>query len=186
MIIGIDIDDTITNTQERLDEIAKEKENLNIYNRNKHWFHERYNRSLEEAEKFLTKHIEEIMSTVTLKKDVSHYINKLYDEGNKIYFITSRSYHYSANVPDITLEYLDKHNIKHTDIVFSCKNKADICMKYGIDVFIDDSEEHIKEVSDINIKTIIVDNEYNKHINSKRAFEWVDVYNLIKEYCKED
>lgn len=180
MRIGIDIDDTITNTLEKLDEIAKTKENLNIYDSSKHWFYERYNCSIEDEEKFLKKHFEEIISTATLKKDAAYYINKLYDEGNEIYFITSRSKRYSSNIPNITIEYLNKYNIKYTDIVFSCHNKADVCMKYNIDCFIDDSEEHIKEVSKINIKTIIIDNEYNKHVDFKRAHDWKEVYELIK------
>ena len=105
MRIGIDIDDTITNTQDKIDEIAKNIEKMEIYDRSKHWFYERYNCSLEDYDKFLRKHIENFMNNVSIKKDANYYINKFHDEGNEIYIITFRSMCYSKNVPDITKEY---------------------------------------------------------------------------------
>lgn len=179
MRIGIDIDDTITNTQAKIDEIAKEIENLEIYDNSKHWFYERYNCSLEDDDKFLRKHVENFMSNASVKDGASLYINKLHDNGYEIYIITARSNHYSENVPDITKEYLDKNNIIYDKLLLNCHDKAKACKDYNIDIMIDDSIEHISDIENIGIKTIVMDNEYNQDIGSLRAHTWKDVYEII-------
>ena len=179
MRIGIDIDDTITNTQDKIDEIAKNIENMEIYDRSKHWFYERYNCSLEVYDKFLRKHIENFMNNVSIKKDANYYINKLHDEGNEIYIITFRSMCYSKNVPDITKEYLNRYNIKYDKLIFNSKDKANICLENNIDIMVDDSTENILDIENIGVKTIVMDNEYNKDINTSRAYSWKDVYEIV-------
>lgn len=180
MRIGIDIDDTITNTQDKIDEIALNKENIKVYDRTKHWFYDRFNCSEEEDEIFFHKYAKEIMGEANIKENASLYINKLHDLGHEIYIITARSNKYADNIMDITLDYLDKNEIKYDKIIFQSHNKADICKENNIDVMIDDSIEHINEITDIGIKVIIMDNEYNRGCNGVRAKDWEEVYNIIE------
>lgn len=180
MRIGIDIDDTITNTQDKIDEIALEKENKQIYDRTKHWFYERFNTSADEDTLFFYKYAREIMGSADIKENASLYINKLHDLGHEIYIITARSNKFADNIMDITLDYLAKNEIKYDKIIFQSHNKADICRENNIDVMVDDSIEHIEEITNVGIKVIIMDNEYNRNSNGTRAKNWEEVYNLIE------
>ena len=178
MRIGIDIDDTITNTQAKIDEIAL-KDGIKLYDRTKHWFYDRFNTTAKEDEVFFRKHIVEIMSNPTIKENASLYINKLYNEGNEIYIITARSGYYDPNVPDITIKYLKEHNIKYTSIFLACRDKARVCLDNKVDILVDDSVENITNVEEVGIKTIIIDNEYNKDVKTTRANNWEEVYKII-------
>ena len=178
MRIGIDIDDTITNTQAKIDEIAL-KEGFKIYDRTKHWFYDRYNTTSEEDETFLKKYVVEIMTTETVKEGVSKYIDMLRNEGHEIYIVTARSSYYDPSIPDITVKYLKDNNINYDKIFLACRDKARICLDNKIDILVDDSIENIINVEEVGIKTITIDNEYNKDIKTTRAHNWEEVYNLI-------
>ena len=180
MRIGIDIDDTITNTQEVIDEIAQTKESRKIYDRTKHWFTDRFNCTQEDDDKFFYKYATTFMAEATIKEGASEYINKLHDEGYEIYIITARSNKFAPDIMDITLDYLAKNEIKYDKIIFQSHNKADICRENNIDVMVDDSIEHIEEITNVGIKVIIMDNEYNRNSNGTRAKNWEEVYNLIE------
>ena len=179
MRIGIDIDDTITNTQDKVDEIAQNIENRIIYDRTKYWFSDRYNCSTDEDDIFYRKYWASIVSSVSLKKDVTKYIDKLLEDGNDIYFITSRSTTYADDVPARTIEYFKKYGINYTDIIFSCNNKAKVCLDYNIDLMIEDTEDNINKLDEAGIKTIVMDNEHNKNVETLRAYSWEEVYKLI-------
>lgn len=178
MRIGIDIDDTITNTQAMIDLIAL-REERKIYDETKHWFYERYNCSKEEDEQFIRKYVEEFMASATVKDGAAHYIKKLHDEGHSIYIITARSDYYSPNVMDITLDYLAKNDIIYDKIIFKCISKNDICKENNIDLMIDDSIEHIKDIKNDGIDVIIMDNPYNRGVDGTRATTWKEVYEII-------
>lgn len=180
MRIGIDIDDTITNTQAKIDEIALKKENKTVYDRTKHWYYERFNTSDDEDSIFFHKYAREIMASADIKENASLYINRLHDEGHEIYIITARSNKFAPDIMDVTLDYLKKNDIKYDKIIFQSHDKASICKENDIDVMVDDSIEHINEITDIGIKVIIMDNEYNRNCNGTRAMNWEEVYNLIK------
>ena len=178
MRIGIDIDDTITNTQAKIDELAL-KDGFKIYDRTKHWFYDRYNTTSKEDEEFLRKHVVEIMTTETIKEDSSKYINKLIDDGHEIFIVTARSGYYNENIPDITINYLKEHGIKYHDIILECRDKARVCLDNKIDILVDDSIENILNVEEVGIKTITIDNEYNREIKTTRASNWKEVYEII-------
>ena len=178
MRIGIDIDDTITNTQAKIDELAL-KDGFKIYDRTKHWFYDRYNQSMDVDEAFLRKHVIEMMKEATIKDGVSEYISKLKEDGHQIYIVTARSTYYDSTIPDITIEYLEKNNVKYDKIILACRDKAMVCLDNRIDILVDDSIENITNVEEVGIKTITLDNEYNKEIKTTRAKNWKEVYEII-------
>ena len=178
MRIGIDIDDTITNTQAKIDEIAL-RDGIKIHDRTKHWFYDRYNTTSEEDDLFFRKHIVEIMSSASIKEDASEYISKLKDDGHQIYIVTARSDYYDSTIPDVTIKYLEKNNIKYDEIILACRDKSLVCLENKIDILVDDSVENITNVEEVGIKTITIDNEYNKEIKTTRANNWKEVYEII-------
>ena len=179
MRIGIDIDDTITNTTSLMDEYAKRYDNTVKINNNEYYMKDRYNWTFQKVESFWKQCIEDILSNVSTKEDAVKYINKLYDEENDIYLITARSSRYSVNVPEITTNYMDKLGIKYNYLIMNSWDKNRVCLDHKIDIMIDDSPKHASECAEDNIEFIIMDNEYNKDVDVTRAHNWKEVYEII-------
>ena len=105
MKIGIDIDDTITNTTEKIYECMKSLEipvdtSLDYSNF-----------TISEFDKYkeiLREYIEPVFSSLTVKDGCVDTIKKLKEDGNIIYIITARSNRYSDNIYDLTVDYLRK------------------------------------------------------------------------------
>ncbi|MBR1376851.1 MAG: hypothetical protein IJ565_03455 [Bacilli bacterium] len=180
MRIGIDIDDTITNTIETMDNYASIYDSSITIRKDKYRIPDRYNWDQYKCEDFLKNYMEQIISNVSLKEDAVKYINKLHDEGNTIYFITARSDKYSPNVPNITLDYLKNIGIKYDSIITHSRFKDKECIDNNIDIMIDDSPRHAIECVKAGINFIIMDNDYNKDIDALRGHNWEEIYEIIK------
>ena len=173
MKIGIDIDNTITNTSILANRLANNIKTCNTY----------HDLEKNDIKKFLTKYLDDIVYNATLKDNVLDVLNKWQSKGYKIIFITARG---TDNVDELVNEkaiyltsiYFKKMNIPFDEIVFFKNSKADTCKKYELDVFIDDKESVLDEVRDKKINTIRFTDSESKH---KTARSWHDVYKIIEE-----
>ena len=111
MRIGIDMDDTICNTtqivQDRLKKYASSNNlnELDIMN------------DEELKQGFFNIYLEDIYTNVTPKEDALRVVKRLKSRGNEIYIITSRSNNFSntvKNVEEITSSWLKKYGIEVT------------------------------------------------------------------------
>lgn len=185
--IGIDIDDTVINTIDIIDKEALYFDKNFVQNRgykdkNKYEFNERFYWDSETKRAFFKyfrqnkKYLE-----ATPKEDAVYYLNKLYDEGYKIYFITRRSADADFDVLELTKKDLTTKGFKYTDVYIGVSKKGQKCQELGIDIFIDDSLEQILDVESYGIKTILIDNWYNKDYQKEKYSNFKDIYNKIKE-----
>ena len=183
MRIGVDIDDTITNTWEyliphyakifNLDEERLSK-SMPYYNSVKDLI------SLDEYYKVLIPIHNKYTSEIPLKENVKEVIDNLYKLGHKVYFITARG---SEDIDsyDTTKKYLDSHGIKYEKIYTYIKNKADICLKERIDIYIDDSYKHCSSVKEKGIEVLMFDTYYNKKYKEfTHVGSWNEIYDYIK------
>ena len=182
MKIGIDIDDTITNTWEYLIPIYSQKFNIPIekmktlppyYNGIKDLI------SLEEYFKFMSD-LEDYMKQVPLKENVKEILTKLKEEGNTIIFITARGKAYN-NPYDMTKEYLDKFSIPYDKLIVNAWEKGKICKEEKIDLFIDDNIKNCKDASLNGIKVLMMEAIFNKN---NQEFIHMKDWNQIYEYIK--
>ena len=99
MNIGIDIDDTISNTYEYLfpyaqqytiNELKKEIKNVNRNALDHMYTTTFHNWNKEEEKEFFRKYYKEILNKVQPKEYAVEVINKLKKQGHKIYLITAR------------------------------------------------------------------------------------------------
>ena len=187
MRIGIDIDDTICNTNELIVVEADkyDKEVLGgsgIKNKDAYDFPTMMGWNEDGKGIFFSDKLEYIFENTTLKKDAKEVINKLYEDGNEIYFITFRKPKYVKNPFELTKKYLDNNGIKYTKLIVDSGSKNDECIENKIDLFIDDSVTHVKSVSEEGIDTILFTNGYNKENNDFVRFDdWNSIYKYIKE-----
>ncbi len=183
MIIGIDIDDVLTNTSQMIEEYLKKYEKsgdgikyiVEVM---------RGEIPTQNIKKFFMDYINEICKNVTLKRNAKDVIQRLLDRGHKIIFITSRGEKRFPGTEKTTLEYLKNNNVNYTDIIFNSFEKQTDCIKNNIEIMIDDSVKNCELIKSAGIKTIVYTSEVNRNINTniERIENWIELENKINEY----
>lgn len=187
MRIGIDIDDVITDTSSKLIEF------INTYDKNnqmKDYLVEILRGEVPtlEIQEVIYNNSLEIFGKVDVKPNVSKVINGFIDNGHEVFIITSRGNLRYSNSEKFTIEFLKKHNINYTKILFNCFDKAEICKQNDIDVMIDDSVKYCEEIQEKNIKSFVFTSIVNKDINTNvpRVNNWLELNESIKNIIKEN
>ena len=188
MIIGIDIDDTIADTyevmfnyaQEYTANVLKREPIIKELNSCKTHFYtkELHSWNDEEEINFFNLYYEKILSNTKPKTLALEYLRKL-SKNNKIVLITARRKVDFLDVETITQKWINENNIHYQKLIINAENKEKIAQEEKIDVFVDDSFKNCKAVSDIGIKTYIMDTRVNRDLNNekiKRVYSWPHLY----------
>jgi len=195
MNIGIDIDDTISETFETLLPYSqkytiqdlKRKSNINLEGNLSDHFYIVYINGWNEQEalEFWEKYYAEILRQLNIKKFASEVINKLKQEGHKIYLITARWDMRADNVKEITEQWLRDNNVVYDELIINASDKLKIAQEKKIDIFIDDSFNNCKSIADeTEAKVYLMNTKINEKLsaeNIKRVYSWPEVYNLINQ-----
>ena len=183
MRIGIDMDDTITNSWECLLPYYSRMFNIpeDVLRKSKPYYNSvAHLITLEEYFEMMTPIYDSVIPNVTLKDNVKATIDALYELGHQVFFITARGRGHTDPYKD-TKDYLDRYHIKYEKIITNAENKAKACKEEHIDLFIDDSPRHAKEVSELGIKVLMPETYYNKDVEFTHFNNWGEVLDLIKE-----
>ena len=192
MKIGIDIDDTITDSWEclipyysRLFNVPEDKlhKSLPYYESIKDKVS-----SVDEYYKIMLPIYDEVSPNVNLLPEVKETIDALYNLGCKVYFITSRGTDHTDAYKDSKV-FLDRYHIKYEKIIVNAKDKAKICQEENISLFIDDSYTNCKEVSEnTNTHVYMMTSMINRNFKDekiKRVYSWPEIYFLINKEEEE-
>lgn len=188
MKIGIDIDDTVMNTFDIIEEAARYFDKYFLENKGyqditKYDFHERFYWTSEEKKAFFNYFRKnKLYLKAKPKGDALYYLEKLYNEGYEIYFLTRRKKDEKLDILSITKNDLISKGFKFTDCYIGLSKKGEACKSLGIDVFIDDAVIQIEDVNNYGIKTILIDNWYNKEYKGLRAKNFQEIYNIIRKW----
>lgn len=184
MKIGVDIDDTITDSWECMIPYYSRLFNIpeDILNSGKPYYQSvKHLITLDEYFEILKPVYDEAIPNVHLRPHVKETIDLLYDLGCTIYFITSRGADHT-NAYKVSKDYLDKYGIKYEKLIVNSNDKAKVCKEIGIDLFIDDSFHHCNEVSKIGIKVLMPHRYYNTEYTEFTHFDdWNEVYTYVKD-----
>lgn len=197
MNIGVDIDGVLTDLEKMVidngTQLCLEKNWPIKLNSIEYDVGKTFNWSQEQVDEFwLTYFIEYIQKSIP-RVFSSEIINKLQQEGNKIYLITARDNYgipqkYYGKIQELTKKWLKKNNIKYEKILFvKDDEKLQQCIKNNIKVMIEDSPQNIENISK-QFKVIKFASQYNKEINNENvitAFSWPHIYRIIKELKEE-
>lgn len=189
MTIGIDIDDTITNSSEVFIEYAR------LYNKENKINFEIDTTQLDQSKafgwnkknqiEFTNKYLPMILTNAKPPKNVVAIINKLREDGNKILFITARNDKETENVYEITENWLVSNNIQYDKLIVDSKNKEVDCSNNNVDIFIDDSIRNCENVySALKIPVFLFNSNYNTnyyHSQIERVFNWDELYTKIND-----
>lgn len=175
MTIGIDIDNTLTNTS-----IVS---NTYVKNDMKFCYANNYRElKSDDGKEFLSKYLDNIVWEVGIKIDALNVLNYWHNLGYKLIFITARGTEKTNNYSNLnslflTSLYFINNEVPFDELIFLQENKSNACKKYNIDVFIDDKEKVLDEISALNIKTIRITNDSeSKH---KIVHNWQEIKELI-------
>ena len=193
MNIGIDIDDTISETFETLlpyaqkytiEDLKRESKVTIDSNFSNHFYIVYMNEWNEnEAIDFWNKYYGEILRQVNIKKFAAEVINKLKEEGHKIYLITARWDMPNDNVKEITAKWLEKNQVEYDELIINASDKLKLVKEKKIDVFIDDSFKNCKSIADnTNVQVYMMTSRVNGSLGDKkikRVFSWPEIYDLL-------
>lgn len=181
MRIGIDIDDTLTNTSAEIERHAIKYNSLysnklidNIPNMLRGILED------EEVLDYFFKHIEEIHKGVQVKENAKEIIDKLHQEGHKIIFITARTKSFFKDPYAMTEEYLKRNNIYYDELIVGQSQKIKICKDKKIDIFFDDAVDTIEKLLTEKMDAVLFINKYNRDRKDlKSVSNWIEVYDYI-------
>ena len=171
MKIGIDIDDTMTNTTEILEFYLKQYDKIV---ETSDWT--KWDKSIQRD--FFNKNMVSIVTNVKLKKNVKEVLYEL-KNNNTLVLITSRSDRYADNICNLTEKFI-KDNELPFDNIFTCSgDKVNICMNEHIDILIDDNKYICEKVYEKGIEVLLFDSKYNKDSKFRRVYNWVEIKEII-------
>lgn len=192
MIIGIDIDDTITDLSDIFLKYATlyNKENEIDFKIDKtQWdIDKAFGWNNDDFMKFSKKYLEILLNEAKPKKGCVDVINKLREDGHKIVIITARNSEELIAPYEFTKNWLELNNIGFDKLVVNSNKKEEDCINNKIDVFVDDRLENCEKVYEkLHIPVFLFDSVYNtndKNSLIERVFSWEEVYSKIRNIQK--
>ena len=194
MNIGIDIDNVLSNFNEKLLreflEHDKELRNSGIVNKDAYITRGMFDWSKDEFDDFYYKNIERIAKNLKVIDEAPEYIKKLREKGYKIYIISGRDNGEYSNPYKMTTDWLEKYDIQYDKLiltdVFDSAKKAKVCLENNISIMIDDSSRIQLEVDKTRVTALLMDTPYNRQTDSlKRVHNWKEIYDFIINFKKE-
>ena len=174
MTIGFDIDDTITNTTEELNAYIKTLDEFKgiLDYRDANFVR-------------LVKYINPIMANLSIFANVVDVLNYFKNKGYKIVFITARGAGPGKPIIPITNKYLKDNKIPYNKVVYGQEVKGQACIDNNIDIFIDDTESVLDEITSKNIKTLRFS---RKECVSKYdvVHNWLEIKDYIDRWVMEN
>lgn len=172
MRIGIDIDDTITDTnkvyqkylrkycrQERLDYVPgmrlNKEDYLKLFQKNN------------------------ILSKVKPKKDVKKVLQKWNQLGYKIYIITAREPEKFPNIEETTKRFFQELEVQYEKIIFAAKDKYEEAKAFHLDVYIDDQERVLDKFPKNNITLLRMMNQKDFYSKYQKVTSWKEIETII-------
>lgn len=171
MRIGIDIDDTITNSHDYV--VSLKKKYLPQYNPNELLPDEVFKEFIYKYDSYISKY-------APLKEGAQEAISQLKSRGHEIYIMSSRG-NYSKTAYEDSYNYLINHNIPFDKLLCNIGTKVEAVKEEKIDLFIDDNTKicDLLKESGINvIKMQRYDDEPNDHLSFS---SWEEIIKCIKE-----
>ena len=146
MRIGIDIDNTLTEVQEKLNKAAYTYavslgKNLDSYDKfmqdeknDGTEYAKRFQFNYEELKYFLKDIQENITNNAIPRKNAKEVIDKLKNERHTIYIITARDSEFHDDPYIYSKNWLDKNKIYYDKLIVNAREKGEVCKRVNIDL----------------------------------------------------
>lgn len=192
MNIGLDIDNVITSFDSTILQAFfqedKNKRGKGIVDKKAGHLTRMFDWSQEEVDNFFADNMENLAKTLRIRNNCKKYMDKLLEDGHKLYLISHRAYPDYKNPEKITLDWLKKHKINYTKLVLSeSPDKTKECKNYKIDIMVDDRVDQCQKMIKSGVNCILMRTNYNKNRMEGLPFvtSWQNLYEEIKEWKKD-
>ena len=196
MRIGIDIDDTTMITVKSMlkyadiydvEVLGKSGTNGNMgLIQNRYYLKALYGWNQEEKMDFFNKYYKNVLEECEFMPGAVDIIKKLKNEGNEIYFITARL----IGIQNCDTETITKKSLQvipYDKLILHTPDKLKASKENNIDVFIEDSYDTCKELTENGIKSYLMTSKMNENIETgeiERVHNWTEVYEKLKDFSK--
>lgn len=193
MRIGIDIDNSLTEVQDKLNKAAFEYaiqlgKNIDNYDNpmeniknNRDTYKKKFQFTYEELKYFLKEIQENITNNATPRENAKEVIDKLKEDGHEIYIITARDSEFHDDPYKLSKDWLDKNKIYYDKLIVNTREKSSVCKKEKIDLFIDDQLNNCLSVANVGIKTIMITDKLYDYNEIMQLKNWNEIYNYTNE-----
>lgn len=176
MVIGIDFDNTLVNTAElskRYLDHYKPGNNLSSY----------HDLPLEESLDFFNKYYLEITENLELFDGVKEAFKYFNEHQIKTVLITARGGNNVDNIINPTKRFLVANDLVFDNMIFMTDIKGEACLTNHVDLFIDDLEENINEVSSKGVNVLLFGKKSDRF---PYALNWHEVIRYLEkgEICE--
>lgn len=184
MKFGIDIDGTIKDTTRAAIEVFNRELNqdVKVEHSTDFYLDKVYGLTKEEGKEMWRKLEEEIYELGLPLEHASSVLNELVQQSHEVFFITARPD--IGNVREITINWLREHGFPYTgdNLIMDSRNKAKVAKELEINLFFEDAPDHLENLIENGIHTIIVDAPYNRQFpeSVERITDWLQVYKILE------
>ena len=184
MRIGIDIDDTICRTTEKVNEY------MNLYAKDENIDPLMIMNYEDVKDMFFEAYLENIYTSVVVKRNAKEVLRRLRKKGNKLFIITARNNRMCSKITDIeelTRKWLSDNEIEVDGIFIDCygEKRADVCREQKIDVMIDDDPYNYKMISSNKCKCLLFDDRERFNLKDDYVTNWLEVEDYIEKLRRE-
>jgi len=186
MVIGIDIDGVIQDTESYLRSSAEifdiQNGNFGESNPDAIKVQSRMGWTRELFEKFVYEVMFPTMRTAPLMPNAKDVIDWLRSQGHKLVVVTARGT-FSDEEIEIAKEFFAGHGLKFDKLYFNAQDKLIPCLEEKIDYMLDDSFDNVVRVSEGGIKCLYFRNYCSKDVNNDNVTNvrnWGDVYRFFQ------
>lgn len=183
MNIGIDLDDTITNSFEDLMPYFAKYFNLDLnYCKENNYSYNNYPEDLKDRKKEFIEYLRsnKLLNKITIKDDVKEVFKYLHDNNFKIIIITARNDNILFDAFNETKNYLDEQGVIY-DKLFCEHDKHKILIEEKIDVFIDDNIKGLYYNIDACKYHILFNSKINisEEADFTRVNSWLEIKDIL-------
>lgn len=194
MNIGIDIDDTITNSSDVFIKYARMYNKIHNISYKINAFELDQNKafgwSSENQKEFVSLYLKQILKEASPKQNVIETLRTIKKLGCNIILITARKDSEVSGMYDFTKKWLIDHNIIFDKLIVNCDDKLEKCIDNNIKLFIDDNYFTCKKICDCTkIKVLMYETNYNKeysNLDLKKVQNWKEILNIIIDYLNKE
>lgn len=190
MILGIDIDDVVTESSLALIAHAKVHE-TEICERGDILDHlpevMRGGIPFPSVETYLHRFMADIMAAAAVKENAVEVLHRLKEAGHQIVYITARGENLFPGSTEVTKKLIAEKDFPCDGIVFNSVDKYKDCCDQHVDLMIDDSVKNCTDIAAGGIPTLLFTSTVNQDAKTDldRVDNWLQLEAYVAEKAKE-
>lgn len=180
MILGIDIDDVVTDSSLSLVAHAKIHE-TEVCEKGDILDHlpevMRGGFPTPSVKTYLRRFMAEIMAAASVKENAAEVLTRLKEKGHKLIYITARGESRFPGSTEVTKHLVAEHHLPCDGLVFDSVDKLQDCLNQQVDLMIDDSVKNCTDIAAGGVKTLLFTSIVNQDAETPlpRVDSWLQL-----------